>query len=317
MYKYLSVFFLVLLTSNVNAQKVIVQESSDKVEGVSRPGMEVLLELDKKDVEKSWSKYLKNYGKTASAAGIISIQAAEMKAISDYPCRVFSKVEVSPKGSRVWWAIDLGTQYVSKETASQYQGAEKMLTEFAVNAYKEDINNQIKDAEGALLAATKIQEKEVEEGTTLQEKIDDNATQKTDLESKLQINKEDYARLNREIDNNHAEQKVALQNAENIKAAQHEKQGELQTEEEKKALTEAVKVQKQKVLDGEKLAKDLAKNKQARVDLEAKQKKNASDLVEFQKQKEQNQKDQAAAALDVEKMKKALEVVKDKINKIE
>ncbi|HWZ23411.1 MAG TPA: hypothetical protein VNW06_12190, partial [Cytophagaceae bacterium] len=134
---------------------------------------------------------------------------------------------------------------------------------------------------------------------------------------KLQVNKEDYARLNREIDNNIAEQKVALQNSENIKIAQHAKEGQLQTDEEKKALTEAIKVQKEKVNDGEKLARDLAKNKQTRVDIEAKQKKNAEEIVELLKKKEQNHKDQSGAAVDVEKMKKALEVVKDKINKIE
>ncbi len=317
MYKYFGVFFLVFSIGNVRAQKIKIQEFSEKVENIVRPGMEVLLELDKKEVEKSWTKYLKNYGKPSSSAGVISIQAAEMRAISNYPCRVFSKVEVSHKGSRVWWAIDLGAQFVSKETEAQYRGAEKMLYEFAVNAYKEDINNQIKDAEDALLSATKIQEKEVGEGTSLQDKINDNATEKKELETKLQVNREDYARLNREIDNNLAEQKVALQHSENIKIVQHAKEGQLQTEEEKKALMEAVKVQKEKVGEGEKQAKDLAKNKQARVDIEAKEKKNAEEIVELLKKKEQNHKDQSAAAADVEKMKKALEVVKNKINKIE
>jgi hypothetical protein len=317
MYKYFGVFFLAFSLTSVHAQKIKIQEFSEKIDNISRPGMEVVLELDKKEVEKSWIKYLKNYGKPSSAAGIIVVQAAEMKAISDYPCRVFSRVDISHKGSRIWWAIDLGAQFVSKETEAQYKGAEKMLYEFVVSAYREDVNNQIKDAEGALLSATKIQEKEVEEGTDLQEKINDNATEKKELGTKLQVNKEDYARLNREIDNNIAEQKVALQNSENIKIAQHAKEGQLQTDEEKKALTEAIKVQKEKVNDGEKLARDLAKNKQTRVDIEAKQKKNAEEIVELLKKKEQNHKDQSGAAVDVEKMKKALEVVKDKINKIE
>jgi hypothetical protein len=315
MHKYVIIFFL-MFSGVLNAQKIKIQESSETVENVSRKGMFVLLELDKKEVEKAWTKYLKNYGKTSYSAGAIIVQAADMKALSDYPCRVISFVEVAPTGSRVWWAIDLGAKYVTKES-EEYRGAEKMLYEFALNAYKEDVNRQIIDAEGALETATKIQEKEVNEGTDLQEKIDNNKIQKTELEGKLQFNKEEYARLNRELDNSFAEQKTALLNVENIKVAQHAKEGQLQTDEEKKALTEAIKVQQKKINEGEKLAKDLAKNKQTRAELENKLKKNASDLVEYLALQEQNKKDQAAAAIDVEKMKKAVEIVKDKMNKIE
>lgn len=317
MQKYIVIFFLLLTVGVVHAQKIKIQESSETVEGLSRTGMFVLLELDKKEVEKAWIKYLKQYGKPETGKGLVLVQAADMKAISSYPCRVISMVEVAHTGSRVWWAIDMGSKFVTKESEAEYKGAEKMLYEFALNAYRDDVNRQIIDAEGALESATKIHEKEVNEGTSLQEKIDNNKVQKQDLENKLQINKEDYARLNREIDNNFADQKNALLNVENIKAAQHAAEGQPQTEEEKKALTEAIKVQQKKVSEGERLAKEIAKNKQTRADLEAKQKKNAADLVEFLRLQEQNKKDQAAAALDVEKMKKALEIVKDKMNKIE
>ncbi len=316
MQKCIVIFFL-LLSTVAGAQKIKIQESSEPVESIIRQGMFVLLELDKKEVEKSWLKYLKQYGKTESSKGIIIVQAAEMKALSDYPCRVISMVEVAHTGSRVWWAIDLGAKFVTKESEAQYKGAERMLYEFAVNAYKEDVNRQIEDAESALEAATKIQEKEVSEGINLQEKIESNKAQKTELETKLQVTKEEYARLNREIDNNFADQKNALVNVETIKSAQHAADGQPQTTEEKKALTDAIKAQQKKVSEGEKLAKDIAKNKQYRTDLEAKQVKNASDLVEFLRLQEQNKKDQSAAAADVEKMKKALEVVKDKMNKIE
>ncbi len=317
MYKYSIIFFLVFLVMIANAQKVKIQESLETIENVSRTGMFVLLELDKKEVEKSWVKYLKTYGKTSTSTGAIIVQAAEMKAISDYPCRVSSKVDVVPTGSRVWWAIDLGSKYITKESESEYRGAEKMLYEFAVNAYKEDINRQIIDAEGALEAASEIQEKEVNEGVTLIEKINANKVQKTELVAKLQVNKEDYARYNREIDNVFLEQKTALLNVENIKATQHAAEGKLQTDEEKKALTEAIKIQQKKVNEGERLAKELAKNKQTRIDLDAKLNKNAADLVEYLRLQEQNKKDQVAAAIDVEKMKKAVEIVKDKMNKIE
>lgn len=317
MQKCLVIFSLLCCVFTAQAQKIKIQESSETVEGINRQGMYVLLELDKKEVEKSWLKYLKQYGKTETSKGLITVQSADMKAISDYPCRVISMVEVAHTGARVWWAIDMGSKFVTKESEAQYAGAEKMLYEFAVNAYKEDVNRQIIDAEGALESATKIHEKEVTEGINLQDKIEANQTQKTELENKLKINQEDYTRLNREIDNNFAEQKTALLNVENIKASQHAANGQPQTDEEKKALTEAIKSQQKKVSEGEKLAREIARNKQARTDFEAKQKKNAAELVELTKQQEQNKTDQQAASVDVDKMKKALEIVKDKMNHIE
>jgi hypothetical protein len=317
MQKYLVIFSLLCCVFTAQAQKIKIQESSETVEGINRQGMYVLLELDKKEVEKSWLRYLKQYGKTETSKGLIFVQSAEMKAISDYPCRVLSMVEVAHTGARVWWAIDMGSKFVTKESEAQYAGAEKMLYEFAVNAYKEDVNRQIIDAEGALEAATKIHEKEVTEGINLQDKTEANQTQKAELENKLKINQEDYTRLNREIDNNFAEQKTALLNVENIKASQHAANGQPQTDEEKKALTEAIKSQQKKVSEGERLAKEIARNKQTRTDLEAKQKKNAAELVELTKQQEQNKIDQQAASVDVDKMKKALEIVKDKMNHIE
>ncbi len=317
MRKYIVVFFLLLSGIAAQAQKIKIQESTETVEGLSRQGMFVLLELDKKEVEKAWQKYLKQYGKTETSKGLILLQAAEMKAISDYPCRVISMVEVAHTGSRVWWAIDMGSKFVTRESEAQYKGAEKMLYEFSINAYRDDINRQIIDAERALEAATKIHEKEVSEGISLQDKIENNQNQKNELENKLLVNKEDYGRLNRDIDHNFADQKNAFQHVETIKSAQHATDGEPQTEEEKKALTEAIKAHQKKVSEGEKLAKEIAKNKQSRTDLESKHKKNAAELVELLKLQEQNRKDQEGASIDVEKMKKALEIVKDKMNKIE
>ena len=217
-----SVLLFLFVSIIANAQKIKIQESTEKVGELSRQGMFVLLELDKGDVEKAWTNYLKNYGKPSSKAGIVSMEIADMKAISSYPCKIVSTVEVSHVGSRVWWAIDLGSRWVTKEAEAEYKGAEKMLYEFAVTAYRNDINRQIIDAEGALISATKIHQKEVEEGLGLVKKIGNNKLDKVELEKKLVENQENYVRLHREIDNNLEEQKIALKNVEAVKATQKE-----------------------------------------------------------------------------------------------
>jgi DNA repair exonuclease SbcCD ATPase subunit len=317
MNKYISTLLLLLCFYSTQAQKVTVQESTETIEKIPRQGMYILLELDRKDVEKAWVKYLKNYGKTESSGGVITIQAANIPAISSTPCKIQSKVETASVGSKVWWGIDLGSKFVTKESADEYRNAEKMLYEFGINAYREDINQQIADAEKALEKATKVHEKEVDEGLSLINKIDSNKEQKKDLEEKLRSNKEEYIRLNRDIDNNLAEQKVALEHVQRIKSTQHSNEGYQQSSDEKKALSEAMKNQQKKINEGSSLAKSLSKNKQTKTDLESKLKRNESDLESYLKSQEQNKKDEQAALADVEKMKKALEVVKEKINRIE
>jgi len=317
MNKLLIAVVLLFVVSFSEAQKVKVLESTESVEGVSRSGMYVLLELDKTETEKAWNNYLKKYGKPSSKNGIITVLAANMKAIHDYPCVVYSKVEVAHTGARVWWAIDLGSKMVTKETEAEYRGAEKMLYEFSVSAYRDDITKQIADAETALESATKIHQKKVKENANLLSKIEKNKARKTELENKLKVNVEDHARLHREIDNNLAEQKIAIQNVEAIKATQNNAEAVIQTKEEKNALNDASKVAQKKSAQGQKLTAALEKNKAEKIKLEANLKANASESVELAKKQEQNTLDMDAAAKDVEKMKKATEVVKEKMNKLE
>lgn len=202
------------------AQKVTVTEGSETVEQISRSGMSTMIELDEKIIRKAWEKHLKQYGKIESNKDVYTILVAQVSPVSNKPCRVFSKLTSTPKGTKVWWAIDLGDAYVNSATNnSSYNAAKKILHDFAVQAYKDDVNEQIKSAEKALATSVKNQEKEIKEGDDLVKAVDRNKQEKLSLENKLVENGKQLEQLKKDIEKNKQDQQSAVQDVEKMKKA--------------------------------------------------------------------------------------------------
>lgn len=220
--KNIVVFFtlLFLSVSLVFAQKVKVNESSEMIDKISRTGQHVIIDLDQKTVAKAWEKQLKSYGKVESSKGVFTVAVANVSGVSSNPCKIISMVQSSGKGTKVWWAIDLGSSFVtSNGSNSAYKGAEKILKEFALSCYRDDINDQIKEAEKALASSVKNQEKEVKNGEQLAKNVEKNKKEKADLGQKLKDNASDLEQLKKDIEKNKKDQESAAQEVEKMKKA--------------------------------------------------------------------------------------------------
>jgi len=216
------VFTLLLFVASqfAVAQKVKVNESTETIDKLERSGLFVVIDLDHKMIDKMWEKQLKSYGKTESSKGTYTLPVANVSAISSNPVKIVSKVEGSGKGTKIWWTIDMGTSHVTKESnPSAYKAAEKILYEFALECYRADINNQIKDAEKALNTSVKNQEKKVKEGENLLRDIDKNKQEKINLEQKLKDNAAELERLKKDVEQNKLDQAAAASDVEKMKKA--------------------------------------------------------------------------------------------------
>ena len=193
-----------LLSLNIGfAQKVTVVESSETVDNVARSGMYTVINLDGKQVEKSWERHLKTFGKLNSSKGYFILPAATLSDVSSKPASVYSKMFSTPEGAKVWWAIDLGDGYASNSSNhAAYKAAEKKLHDFAVDCYVEDINEQVKDAEKAYAASVKNQEKEVRHGEQLAKNVTHNQDEKARLEGLLRQNAQELEQLKKDIELN-------------------------------------------------------------------------------------------------------------------
>ena len=203
-----------------HAQKIKVSETTEEVEQITRTGLSTTIELDAKYVEKAWQKQLKNYGKTDNNKGVMTVPVANASAISSSPCRMVSTVKSNGKGATIWWAIDMGDAHVTASGhSSAYKGAEKILHDFAAQCYRDDINDQIKDAEKALNTSTKNHDKEVREGENLVKDVEKNKQEKINLEQKLKENAQELEQLQKDIARNKTEQAAAVQDVEKMKKA--------------------------------------------------------------------------------------------------
>lgn len=183
-----------------------VTERDMKVDKISRTGVALHLDLDKKFVKDLWKKKLKDYGKVS---GDLSMETASIPAVSSKNVRVLSAVESDGKGCIVWIAIDLGDKWVTKSGGTGYSSTEKLLKDFGKSCYREDINEQIKDAEKALEKVVKDEEGIVKDGEGLAHDLEKNAQEKVDLEQDLKNNADEKVKLEADIVQNKKDQEAA------------------------------------------------------------------------------------------------------------
>jgi hypothetical protein len=197
-----------LATFNSFAQKrnLDTKLQKEEVEGVSREGTAINIDLNNKSIVKEWESLLKTYGKLSKLKGdAYKVIEANFPGVSG-TCVIYAKCYSSSKGYVAWLSIDNGTEI----TANSKQ-AESKLQEFARQQYINDVNTQIKDAEDALKSATKGQEKQIDKGADLVKDISKNGQAKKKLEENLKENASDLVKLNKDVENNKIDQKKAAE----------------------------------------------------------------------------------------------------------
>ena len=211
----LSVFvFSALFTQ---AQKVTINQTDQKVNKITRPGASVYLELGEKEVKNLWKKRFKDFGKVTTSGGDYFIEIGTVPGISS-TVRVISRVESSGKGTMVWMAVDMGDEW-AQSGGKGWASIQKILKEFGVEAYKEDIMIQIDDAEKALGKTVKEQEKTVKSGENLQSDLQQNGENKIKLEQELKDNAAEKVQLEKDLEQNKKDQQRMMSEVDKMKKA--------------------------------------------------------------------------------------------------
>jgi hypothetical protein len=227
-------FFLLLaslcLSTLGYAQQFQVSESELEIKGVPRKGQRILIQLDSKEVEKAWENHLREKAgkivmpialpKNQMGKGISVLEKARIDTISKTPLRIISKVEATQEGTAVWWTLDLGHTYVSRQaTPEQYAAAEGFLQHFARKVYRQDMAQQVAEAEKVLQQAQQEQARVVRQADELKRNLERNAQRKQDLEAELARNARELIQLQADVENNQKQQQAAREEVENLKKA--------------------------------------------------------------------------------------------------
>ncbi|MDF2455444.1 MAG: ATPase involved in repair [Cytophagaceae bacterium] len=197
-----------LTSFNSFAQKRNIKAKlhKEEVEGVTREGVAIQIDLNNKSIVKEWENTLKTYGKLTKLKGdAYKVIEATFPGVTG-TCVIYAKCYSSSKGYLAWWSIDNGTHITSNSKHS-----ESKLEEFARQQYINDINEQVKDAESAVKSAAKAQEKEIDKGADLVKDISKNGQEKQKLEQELKENAAELVQLNKDVENNKGDQKKAAE----------------------------------------------------------------------------------------------------------
>ena len=167
------------------AQRSPVDETDMAVKGIPRKGQRVTLQLDSRRVEDAWVKQLnEQFGNKVKAdKGIYTLEGVVIESVSKTPVRVISKVDAAPTGTSVWWSIDLGNAYLSKDgTPAQWTSSENYLKEFARTLYRQDLAVQIQEAEKALANSQNNHNSVIAKQDNIKKDIEKNKLKKADIQ---------------------------------------------------------------------------------------------------------------------------------------
>lgn len=173
---------------------VIADEA--ELDGVRRKGLSVMVELDKKFVDKAYVKLLKEAGRAeVSRTGSITVKPAVLPGIpGTMNATAFGRTDQGQKGTRVFLAVDFGTEMLDA-TNKAWGEVKKYLYDFAVQLYRDDLNNQIAEADKAVDAAVRQNEDAQEQANTIKKQMERNANEKQRLVRQLKENEAELYKL--------------------------------------------------------------------------------------------------------------------------
>ncbi len=147
----LGLLFLFVATF-VSAQ---ISEGAANMSKGSNNALSVMLDGEPKDIEKGWTKYIKDYKgdktKKDKKTGEIFSDNMVLKDMSTNTVDVYTTIVPKDGGSLMTVWFDLGGAYLSSSShPEQYAAAEAMLKEFSLTASKKMVEDQLKEEEKKL-----------------------------------------------------------------------------------------------------------------------------------------------------------------------
>jgi hypothetical protein len=209
------------------AQTVEVNTANGTIKDQSLKGFVVCLELDVKSVESGWSRYMKSMGKFET----VEKQAMEglnlvLPNISSDAVDFYSKITVSPRCVQVFMgALRAGSALELPE--EQKEKIQKMLYDFALEQYRQDLIKQISEAERVVNLAVKAHDKRSNEGQSLRKRISRNKKEKIRLLQNLEENAKELSRLRADSTQNVSELETAMEEIRKVRQIAEEKKQKL------------------------------------------------------------------------------------------
>lgn len=192
---------LVVFSSTVFAQKVIVTKRSERIKNESAEGYSSDLDAKAEDVRAQLNRFMKEAGKTKTNDDVITVNEPVVNGTVYMTGILYATVAGSDVKTRVWIGI-LPGEWNASEVEGVTKEIEQLVYRFGIKYYKDVIQKQIDEAQQAADAVTKQAQKTTNEGESLNRKLKANDDEKVRLEKALEANKLEDLVLKQKIINN-------------------------------------------------------------------------------------------------------------------
>jgi hypothetical protein len=206
-------FSFILLSITTFAQSIKVTKENIQLKGEGAEGFEIQLDGTFNEVESQFLKYLKPMGKAKKGDDSYSISLPLING-KNYTSPLH--IVVRDKGKGTAWLGIRPSEWPSN-TDQVKADLEKIVYDFGVNFYRDRVQVQIDESNRALQAVERQQQRLLNQNKDLGTKLENNKTQKIQLEKSLENNKLEFEALNVKIAQNKKDQDSVAFAGEQIK----------------------------------------------------------------------------------------------------
>lgn len=202
-------FFILLtlfsLCGPARAQTVKVKKETMKIKGVEMTGYAVDLDGTVGEINASFLKFLKTFGK-AKQGEYIAVAEASIDGLSVQS--MTGAVSGTGKSATAWLGFDAKQ---NNNVEKVMNTLESVMKDFGVKFYRDKIQVQIDESLKAVQTVERTQQRLINENKSLNTKLENNKKEKINLEKAIEDNKLEHETLLKRLeDNKKAQDSVAV-----------------------------------------------------------------------------------------------------------
>jgi predicted RNase H-like nuclease (RuvC/YqgF family) len=216
MHKFLFFNLFLFISSLAQGQTITVNKQNEKVKGETIEVFALSLEGKKEDIKSAWIKYLKEMGKLKLLGSPMTVSEPVISGTPFSKGVVYAGTNEGDKTSTVWMGIN-SKEWDEKDVTYANRELQKMMNQFGIKFYRDQVQVQINETQQALDAVAKQQQRLLNQNKDLTIKLGNNEQEKIQLEKSLESNKLENAALKIRLENNKKAQDSLVNSTDQIK----------------------------------------------------------------------------------------------------
>ncbi|MBX2897422.1 MAG: hypothetical protein KF763_18410 [Cyclobacteriaceae bacterium] len=201
MNKFIGVLGLCLPLVVAQAQIVTVNKQNEKIKNETIEVFATTLEGRKEEIQQAFTRYQKDMGKVKLLSSPAVITEPIISGTPFSKGIVYAGSQGSDKTTTVWMGIN-PTEWNEKDVTYATRELQKMVYQFGIKFYRDQVQKQIDETQQALDAVEKQQQRMLNQSKDLTIKLSNNEQEKVQLEKSLENNKLENAALKIRMENN-------------------------------------------------------------------------------------------------------------------